>query len=164
MFYIASVKDGLYGIMDTQDGVLESYTLDQLEVIKKSAGIRIYRQADMLKFVHFVWHFCLNSNEFGNDEFSDVIDFLEGKGKNSFGGSRHDYVASLKSDYLEMKKMGFTFDLRNMFYSDDMLIKDLCKLYIDNSQDYDRIYSKQRCTNIAKKWYLREKEVIYYFS
>lgn len=164
MFYIATVKDGNYGIMDTEDGVLEVYTLDQLEVIKKETGIKIYRHADMLKYVHFVWHFYMNSCEFGSDEFSQVIDYVIGKDKLHMGGSRYDYAKSLKADYLEMKKLGFPLELNEMFNSNDLLIKDLYNLYFQNQKDYERLGNKARCEAVADKWHLRKKEILYYFG
>lgn len=163
MFYLAVVKDGVYSVMDTEDGVMENYSLAELENFKK-LGIRFFKLSEVNKYVHFIWHFYMNSCEFGNDEFSNVIGFMEGKEKLHFGGSRYDYATSLKADYLEMLKMGFTFDLNNMFYSKDALISDLCKLYYDNQQDLDRTYTKQRCDRVASKWHLSKKEISYYFG
>lgn len=36
--------------------------------------------------MYYVWHFSMNTYEFSNDEFEQVIEFMEDKGKINFLG------------------------------------------------------------------------------
>lgn len=41
MFYVCDEKDGKFGVKDSRDGVVEFYTVDELNSIKKNYGVRI---------------------------------------------------------------------------------------------------------------------------
>ena len=163
MFYITKALGEKYGVIDTLDGVEEFYTKEQIESFK-TQGIKIHSVSAMKKYVHFVWHFYMNSFEFGSSEFDEVLDYMEGKYNLNIGGSRQDYAQSLKNDYLEMKKLGFAVDLNSMFNSNDLLIRDLYSLYIENKKEFNPEANKSRCLKIATKWSVNKKDVVYYYG
>lgn len=148
MFYISGKKGDIYGIMDTADNVEEFYSKEQVQEIQ-SKGINILSNKSINEIVYYVWHFSMNTREFSNSEFEEIIDFMEDKGKNSFGGSRYDYVNSLKQNYLEVKKLGFDIIPSNMFSTNDMLVRDLMNLYNLQMRERDSLIS-----SISTKWHL----------
>lgn len=165
MFYVTNVNSGICGVMDTTDNVEEFYDVSKVVDFRKQ-GIVIHNQSCMKEFLVFIWSFMLNSREFGADEFEDVISFMEDKCTNRFYGSRYDYANSLKESYINVKSLGFNIDLRNILNSSDLLISDLCNLYVKN-RDYGTFnanLSRQRCSKVALKWKLSEKDVEYYFA
>lgn len=152
MFYICEKRDNNYGIMDTEDNIKEYYYKEQIQRIQ-STGINILSNKSINEIMHYIWHFTMNTYEFSNDEFEQVIEFMEDKGKNNFGGSRYDYVNSLKQNYLEVKKLGFDITPSNMFSTSDMLVKDLIDLY--NKTLNIRMYERDSYIHsISIKWHL----------
>lgn len=71
--------------MDTKDNVEEFYFKQELDEFR-SLGVKIIRTGDVDKFIYFIWHFTMNSREFGASEFEDVIDIVKGISKKYFLG------------------------------------------------------------------------------
>ena len=104
------------------------YIKEQISELR-GRGFSINDKSNINKVIYYVWHFVMNTSEFGSDEFEQILGFMENKSSNSFRGSRHDYVNSLKENYLEIKKLGFDITPSDMFSTSDMFIKDLISLY-----------------------------------
>lgn len=149
MFYVTSIENGKYGIMDTRDNVEEFYTKEVSKYL--NSGVKIIKTGDVDKFIYFIWHFTMNSREFSASEFEDVIDIVKGVSRNSFKGSRHDYVESLKDDYNSIIRLGVDINIDTIFQSEDMMIRDLVVLY----DVKDKLTS---CEKFAKKWNLYKKD------
>lgn len=165
MFYITRVKDNLVGVMDTKDGVEEFYSRDDISRIKNS-GITILNREELDEVCKFIWHFCMNTQEFGSSEFDLVLDYIMYGGKNQFGGSRGDYVDSLKSDYLNVKKLGFNIEIGDILTTSDMLIKALCDLYFSKRKNlisYNNDLTKEMCAKVSSKWFLNKERITYYY-
>lgn len=152
MFYICGKKGNMYGIVDTEDNVLEFYTKEQIAELR-GRGFNIIDKSNINEIVYYVWHFAMNTSEFGSDEFEQILDFMEGNSPNRFGGSRHDYVNSLKQNYLEVKKLGFDITPSDMFSTSDMLVKDLIILYQKNSR-LATSECEPNLKRISSKWHL----------
>lgn len=156
MFYVCCKKGDKLGVMDSKDNVLEFHSNSDIKKYREM-GIVIMNMKHMNEIVHYVWHFVMNSREFRGSEFDSVINFMEGKGKNQFGGSRRDYAESLKSNYLTMKEYGFDVLPSNMFSDkSDLLVSGLLDLY--GSRDKTVIKA------FADKWKLDFEVLNYWYG
>lgn len=129
MFYICCKQGNKLGIMDSTDNVVEYYTIAEVKSFIKR-GITILDEEHICEVIHYVWHYTMNTREFSSSEFDFVIDFMEGKSKSNFGGSRYDYANQLKLNYLQVKDFVFDILPSKMFSNkSDLLVSGLIALY-----------------------------------
>jgi hypothetical protein len=161
MLYISSKKDGKLGVMDTEDGVEDFCTKEEIDNYIKQCNLQIITHKKMQAVLDYIPCYCLNRADIGSEGWLDVCEYVRtgDKSKIKFGGSKYDYAMSVYKKYQSLKTVDSS-AIFEIYESNDLLIKDLISLYnihrnIDDYSKLDQVV-KEAIAKFNKKWHLAD--------
>lgn len=159
MYYVCGQRGTDLGVIDTEDGVIEFYSMDKVESFRKDLDIKILTQKEMDEVVSFLHAFFLNAVEFGSSEYDYILDCIEsGERISGIGGSNYDYVQSMKTQYNTVRSYGWDIKLSDIFTTSDKFVTDMRNVLQKSMSSYLSADEKAKIKNQLKRaWHLNDK-------